>query len=131
MQSVWAVDDSEAALEKVQEYLTPLVDSGEIFLRCFKSPLQLLVAFDQAETKPDLFILDVILPHMSGLSLLRCIRNRGCESMAILISMPQVKLEQEVLEKIVPQNHVDRILLKPLYPSELISAVRHALHCEV
>ena len=74
----------------------------------------------------DLVILDWILPDMSGEEWLECISQTAPE-VSVLFWSGQT-MSESVYKQIAPK--VKQILKKPLYPSELLAAIRRALHEE-
>lgn len=67
------------------------------------------------ETSPDLVILDVCMPDLDGLSMLRILREEGRQFRAVVLSTQAVfSYAQEAI-----RLGVDRYLLKPVKPEEL------------
>jgi DNA-binding response OmpR family regulator len=85
-----------------------------------KSALQVL-----EQSKPDLIVLDVMMPAASGLDLCRHVRNTpGLASLPIIMLSAKSQLE-EVQEGL--GAGADLYLLKPVSKNELVQAVRKVL----
>ena len=68
-EKILVVDDDPQALEAIQNLLNPL----EIELTTLKDPLKFWQAI--AELEPDLLILDVAMPHYTGIELCQLVRS--------------------------------------------------------
>lgn len=75
-----------------------------------------------AEAAPDVVLLDVVLPGMDGLEVLRLLRDRGLVAPVLLItSHASMDVAMEAM-----QSGAYDFLTKPIRPSALVNAVRHA-----
>ena len=70
--------------------------------------------------KPELIVLDIMLPRLSGLDILTTIRNRGIKTPVIMLSALN-----EVEDKIKGLEYgADDYLAKPFKTAELIARLR-------
>jgi two-component system, OmpR family, alkaline phosphatase synthesis response regulator PhoP len=73
------------------------------------------------ENNPDLVILDIAMPEMDGLEVLRNMKNDGS-----LSSIPVIILTAKVMEEVETEAKAlgaDAFLTKPFSPAELVDAV--------
>lgn len=113
------VDDSETMLQVTQMMLA-------------KEPYELFTARDGAEgvaraleTKPDLILMDVMMPNMTGFEALRALRSND-QTNAVPIVMVTTKAEAESIETGYASGCNDYIV-KPIDSMELITKVRDLL----
>ena len=83
--------------------------------------IQALKKLESAE--PDLLILDIILPHIDGITLLKKLRTEGCYIPIILLT------EKKSVENILIgfDTGADDYITKPFSPRELLSRVQTVL----
>ena len=74
-------------------------------------------------TQPDLLILDIVLPHIDGITLLSKIRGEGCTVPVILLT------EKKSVENILNgyDNGADDYITKPFNPRELLNRTHTVL----
>lgn len=83
-------------------------------------------ALEKAEKhQPDLIILDVMMPNMSGLEVCRTIKTAGTLHMPKIIVLTAKGQEQDIKE--AGKVGADRYLKKPFSPLELLNVVEQAL----
>ena len=121
---VWIVDDSRTILRELENALAPVKKYAEVLF--FSSPLRALVEIDDRLKWPDFIVTDVVMPHISGLGMLRIIRNKGCLAPAILLT--KTEIEKDILDITVPQNNITDIIFKPIKNDEFLEKVENALH---
>src|SRR3990170_9122257 len=116
MQTVLVVDDDQKLLKMLQRTLV------------FEN-LDVLTAANGQEAlpivrahKPDLIILDWMMPKMDGLSLVHRLRQEGDRSMVLMLTA------RDAIENRVEglESGADDYLVKPFAPAELVARV-HAL----
>lgn len=78
--SIFVVDD-QAAFRNV---LVKLLSRMQHRIRSFQSGEELLVAVE--EDVPDLILLDLKMPGMSGIEVLQALRPKGCDALIILLT---------------------------------------------
>jgi two-component system alkaline phosphatase synthesis response regulator PhoP len=85
-----------------------------------------LNAFDQIDSiRPDLIILDVRMPHISGNDLCRCFRNRSLTA-KIPIIMLTGHLDDNSEQKAIDAG-ANSFMTKPFSPFELINTIKKFL----
>jgi DNA-binding NtrC family response regulator len=114
---VLIVDDDETNLRVLENYLTldgyrtTVVTTGEQALACFR-----------ADSVPELVLLDVMMPGMSGLELCRRIRDRhGPEELPVLFLSARTRTEDVELGL---SSGANDYLVKPVGRAELLARVR-------
>ena len=113
------VDDSETVLLIEQMILK-------------KEPYQLITAKNgregvekALETRPDLILMDVVMPEMNGFEAVRCLRQRDA-TRSVPIVMVTTKAEAESMEAGYESGCSDYIT-KPIDSTELLTKVRNIL----
>jgi CheY-like chemotaxis protein len=113
------VDDSETMLKVAQMMLA-------------KEPYEVVIARDGAEgvaraleTNPDLILMDVMMPNMTGFEALRALRNNS-QTRTVPIVMVTTQAEAESIETGYVIGCNDYIV-KPVDSVELIAKVRNLL----
>ncbi len=115
---VLVVDDESNILDVVELYL---LREGFKVVRAADGPTALKL---YTEEKPDLVLLDVMLPKMDGLEVLRQIRLN--QQLAVPVIMLTSKSEEE--DKLVGlEAGADDYITKPFSPRELVARVKVAL----
>jgi CheY-like chemotaxis protein len=119
MRKILIVDDSETMLKVAQMMLA-------------KEPYEVLIARDGAEgvaraleTNPDLILMDVMMPKMTGFEALRALRNNR-QTSTVPIVMVTTQAEAESIETGYVSGCNDYIV-KPVDSVELIAKVRNLL----
>jgi two-component system response regulator MprA len=119
MKKVWIVDDDEEMTRAVQLMLKLLDCSADSFLNARSAAKALL-----AGKRPDLLLLDINMPEVSGLDLLEFIRRRGTWN-----DLPIVMLSTEAADVTVDKAMAlgaDDYVRKPVMLEELEAALRRA-----
>lgn len=73
-----------------------------------------------AELKPDVVLLDMRMPHMSGLDVLKALREHKFENPVVMLTTSTE--ERDLVESL--RNGAQGYLLKDMEPDELVSALR-------
>lgn len=110
------VDDEQSILDLVDAYLRP--EGYELYTAADgPSGLKAAQAF-----KPDLIVLDIMLPGMDGLELLRQLRKTSNAYVILLTA------KTEEMDKVVGLSvGADDYLTKPFSPRELVARIKAAL----
>jgi len=119
MKLIWIVDDDEEMSHAVELMLSMLNYTSRIFLDARTAAKELL-----AEVHPDLIILDINMPAVSGLDLLEFIRRRK-----EFEKIPVVMLSTEAAEVLVDKTlwmGADAYVTKPVAVEELEDALQKA-----
>lgn len=116
MGKVLVVDDDENIADIIKMYLE---NSGYGVKLCYDGK-EALTAF--TEYKPDLALLDVMLPHMDGIDILKWIRKDNVTPVIMLTA------KGETFDKVLAlELGADDYLVKPFEPKELIARVKAVL----
>lgn len=80
-----------------------------------------------AEEVPDLLITDSNMPRMSGLQLVRALREHGSEALALMpiIMLTARQGERDIIEGL--ETGLDDYVIKPFSPDELAARVQTVL----
>jgi DNA-binding response OmpR family regulator len=116
----WIVDDDEEMQEAIKLMLQ-LLDYGVEVYRDARSASRDLIAGG----KPDVIILDIMMPEVSGIDMLEFMRRRGD-----LRGIPVVMLSSETTDVQVDeamQLGADGFVFKPVTLEELEAAIRSAI----
>jgi DNA-binding response OmpR family regulator len=118
MFSVFVVDDD---LHQLHVIGAVVAKGAHVNVQMFSKPF---LAFDAAVTSPpDLLIVDMMMPQMDGVTLVRELRKAGVESKAIILTA----YNKEAIRSIVPGNRIEEVLSKPLELKKLLEFVIAAL----
>lgn len=114
---VWIVEDDDVFRDTVQEILNqePDVHCEHSFDRCEEALLVL-----DAECGPDVMLMDISLPGMSGIEGARQVKARSPETQIIVLSVHEDN--EKIFDSICAG--ASGYLLKPSSPARIVSAVR-------
>jgi FixJ family two-component response regulator len=115
---VYVVDDNRA----VRDSLVSLLTSNGIAVRSFASAKDFLTR--RAQAASGCLILDLYMPELSGLELLRLLRARGNQIPVIAISGRR----DAVLDAALRRESVLAVLSKPFDDQELLDLIDKVLH---
>ncbi|MCG3114718.1 MAG: response regulator [Candidatus Manganitrophus sp. SA1] len=76
------------------------------------------------KSRPDLVILDVMIPKFSGWELARIIRNTPEWKSIIILIVSGAIAERDGLKRFALENDVDEVIPKPIIPHALIAKVK-------
>jgi DNA-binding response OmpR family regulator len=114
--TILVVDDDENIADLIKLYLE---NSGYSTKLCYDGKEAVSV---YAEYKPDLVLLDVMLPHMDGIDVLKAIR-KDSEVPVIMLTA-----KGETFDKVLAlELGADDYVVKPFEPKELIARVKAVL----
>lgn len=112
------IDDEQ----EIRDYLADVLEMDGYACKCFHESVAALAYLSDRESQHDLVMTDIRMPGMSGLELLKRVREVSPEVPVILISG---LYEQAIGLEAVRNGAVD-YLLKPAKPAEVLSLVaRH------
>lgn len=112
MKRVFVVDDNPVHAKLAAKLIHKTDENTD--LAVFNDPFLALTA--ALESPPDLLVLDMMMPKMDGIQLLRELRKNGIDTPAIIVSA----FMKEVSEKLLPSNHIAGVVAKP-YSIEVFS----------
>ncbi|MEN8215684.1 MAG: response regulator [Pseudomonadota bacterium] len=115
MPTIMVVDDSPTAIRLYQYAVEPLA----VNLKCFTSPIEALGYLQ--EHQPELLLLDILMPSMDGLSLLKNLRQLSHlkEVPVIIITSKDFTQDRNIAKQ---QGAVD-FIIKPLGFKEIRNIV--------
>lgn len=119
---ILVVDDNEQNVELLQAYLESM--QVEV-LTAFDGAEALSLIADPAKTNPDLILLDVMMPRMSGFEVCRKIKNDPATA-SIPVMMVTALNELGDIERGVEAG-TDEFLSKPVNKLELLTRVKSLL----
>jgi two-component system alkaline phosphatase synthesis response regulator PhoP/two-component system response regulator MtrA len=115
---VWVVEDDPSIADLIALYLRKDGHRPEII----GDGAQALRAFEAAETKPDLIVLDLMLPGLDGRGVARRVRQQHDTPILMLTALDDDRDKIEGLDL-----GADDYLTKPFNPNELLARVRAIL----
>lgn len=118
---IWVVDDEADVVHSVGGLLE---DAGYEF-RGFVDPREAIRALNEAGP-PDLVILDLNMPHMTGVEWLRAFRDRPDARLTPVIVVTALSSESSVLNAL--EAGADDVLRKPVSVSELLARISGQLN---
>ena len=116
--TILVVDDNPDLLELLEEGL-----AAHFTIVVARDGVEGLTSI--VETHPDCAIIDVKMPGLNGLQVVRALRGDAATSDIPLIILTAIPEEQGLLASLV--SGADRYLTKPVLPSELIPAIHQAI----
>jgi two-component system phosphate regulon response regulator OmpR len=120
-QQIWVVDDDPEQRRLLGTYLC---DQG-YDVRCLASGEQMMVRLESQ--RPDLVVLDVMLPGEDGLTLLRRLRDGGDPLPVVMLTA-----KGEAVDRIIGlEQGADDYLGKPFLPRELMARIEAVLRRRV
>jgi two-component system phosphate regulon response regulator OmpR len=120
-QHIWVVDDDPELRRLVGTYL---IDQG-YDVRCLANGEQLMTRL--AGQRPDLVVLDLMLPGEDGLTLLRRLRDAGDDLPVVMLTA-----KGDAVDRIIGlEQGADDYLAKPFLPRELTARIEAVLRRRV
>jgi two-component system phosphate regulon response regulator OmpR len=120
-QHIWVVDDDPELRRLVGTYL---IDQG-YDVRCLANGEQLMTRL--AGRRPDLVVLDLMLPGEDGLTLLRRLRDAGDDLPVVMLTA-----KGDAVDRIIGlEQGADDYLAKPFLPRELTARIEAVLRRRV
>lgn len=115
------VDDDLGCLEAIAEIAYEAVGMDGT-VEAYTDPNEFIEAASCGQ-RPDLLLVDYVMPSMDGIAALRCLRRRGVDCKAVIISA----FPFEVSHKLLPTNNVNLVVAKPFRAVDLSRVVREAI----
>jgi len=119
MRTVFVVDDDKNLAKIMARTISTLVDNVEV--RSFTDPILALGA--ATEHHPDVMVIDMMMPAMDGIQLVRELRRQGVHSETVMVTAYQT----EAMANLLPSNGVSTVMFKPIPGMELAYKVQQAL----
>ncbi|WP_221793700.1 hybrid sensor histidine kinase/response regulator [Oceanobacter mangrovi] len=121
--SIMLVDDDPVVRGLLSDLLTPL---GFVVLEAANAS-QCLKMLDQQMSKiPDLFLLDISMPGMSGLELAAVLRQQGIKQPLVMLSADAQEQDRSAAEQSIYNDY----LVKPVTNRRLLTVVGGLLHLQ-
>ncbi|MFN3660182.1 MAG: response regulator transcription factor [Brevinematales bacterium] len=118
-ESVWIVED-EVDIRELEK--TVLEENG-FLCQGFSTAGEFIRSFQNTTSKPDVVILDIMLPDRSGLDLIRWLKDKSPSPAIICISA-----RGEEIDRVIGLDlGADDYIPKPFSPREMVSRVRAVL----
>jgi len=121
MRDIWVVDDDEE-MSRAISLMLQILDSNVRVFNSVRSAAQTFVA----GKKPDLIILDVNMPEVSGLDMIEFLRRRP-ESKDLPIVMLSSEATDTIVDKALELG-ADSYVMKPVSLEELEKAMATAFY---
>jgi len=113
MKRVLVVDDNPTHLRITSKIAQKILgEKGRI--ESFSDPMEFIHAA-QFGAKPDLIVIDYMMPAMDGLTALRILRNKGINSKAMIVSAYLTDLYSKLIES----NNISVVIKKPFSINEI------------
>lgn len=118
---IWCIEDDSS----IREILVFTLNSCGFEAQGFEEAEPFWKAFEAAESKPDLILLDIMLPHSSGSEILAVLRNKP-ESRQIPVIMTTARsMESDKIKAL--EAGADDYLVKPFGMMEMVARIRAVL----
>ncbi len=75
------------------------------------------------QTRPDLIVLDLMMPDMSGIEFMKCLKNEGLSDISVLLLTANTNIRPEEVKD------ADRICYKPIDLTSLVEEAGTLLLC--
>lgn len=124
MKVVVFVDDSKTVLMSAESVLAPMTEAGQIELKLYSNPLELLKECRDGKSF-DMLITDVNMPEMDGLEMVKTIKT-----MPHLRTKPALALTTESSEEMKQtgkQIGLTGWIVKPFSPEKLTMGIKRVL----
>ncbi len=118
MAKILVIDDDELLLEEMREFLE---DEGHVALLASKASEATRLIQD---AKPDLMIIDIIMPGVDGFELLRQAKEMSPDSKTIVLSGVGDEQFKQKAEKL----GADKYLVKPMHLDSFKELIDELLH---
>lgn len=116
---IWIVEDEKDIRELQQKVL----EQNSFRCQGFERAHDFMQAWQTSTTKPDLVILDIMLPDRSGLDLIRWVREKSTSTAILCISA-----RGEEMDRVIGLDiGADDYLPKPFSPREMVSRIKAIL----
>jgi PAS domain S-box-containing protein len=117
---IWLIDDEP---DLVTVLVTILEDAG-YGVRGFHDPREALAALE-TEAAPDLFLVDLNMPHLTGAELIRILRKRPALNTTPVIVITAMSTESSVINAF--EAGADDVVQKPVGTPELLARINAQL----
>ncbi len=119
---VWLVDDEPM---NAQVFSTFLLHGG-YQIKTFHSGKEVMEELSHPETLPDLLVVDVMMPQMSGIELTRLVRNIYSRQELPIVFLTANERLDDIIEGLEAGGN--DYLVKPITRAELLARIRVHLH---
>ena len=119
------VDDSKTILATAEMSMEPLINSGEVVMKTYLNPAELLGALESGSEDYDMLISDINMPQLNGLDLAHSLKqNPSFKHKPILILTTESSAQMKAQGKAIG---VTGWLVKPFSNEKLVKAVKMVL----
>ncbi|MCK9257777.1 MAG: response regulator [Sulfurospirillaceae bacterium] len=119
------VDDSKTILATAEMAMEPLINSGEVVMKTYLNPAELLGALESGSEDYDMLISDINMPQLNGLDLAHSLKqNPSFKHKPILILTTESSAQMKAQGKAIG---VTGWLVKPFSNEKLVKAVKMVL----
>ena len=119
------VDDSKTILATAEMAMEPLINSGEVVMKTYLNPAELLGALESGSEDYDMLISDINMPQLNGLDLAHSLKqNPSFKHKPILILTTESSAQTKAQGKAIG---VTGWLVKPFSNEKLVKAVKMVL----
>jgi YesN/AraC family two-component response regulator len=120
MYKIFIVEDEHLEIEAIKIMINQHLDNVTIVGEASSGQ----IAIDKIrETQPDLILLDINIPVINGIEVLRVVKKENPDRKVILITAyDKFDFAHQAIKA-----HVDDFLLKPIRPTQLVAAINYAL----
>ena len=126
MKKILLIEDEEMVINLYEEIFKKAGLEIESLRTCFEGLERLKEIKDGKEEKPDLILLDLILPDINGIEVLKKVKSKP-ETKDILVFALTNYTDPRLIKELIKEG-IDKFLLKTDYiPSQLINIIKEAL----
>ena len=120
MPTAWYVDDDQDMIQAV----TMMMKLLDVEIRPFLSPRAAAKALQEEKVKPDLLILDVNMPEVSGIDMCEFVRRKPEFNTLPILMLSSEHTDAQVDEAL--EKGADAYVLKPVTLEELEKGIKKA-----
>ena len=124
MKKIIFVDDSKTVLMTAQMSVKELVDSGQVELKTFENPLEVIEAVESGFVY-DLLITDINMPQMNGLDMATKLKSMDSVKLKPILALTTEK-SSDIMAR-GKEIGLAGWIVKPFSPQKLLMGVKRVL----